>query len=292
MINNNRADYSSADEWLSALKQDELWLSQLQQLQNSTPANASTLRDRALEKIGKGETFGFWDSYNHQVEPVVREVWEIAELSLSKLKIQTIGMLSIEWLEQHLEMSEQASERSKRLSSKQKPKAKADRKTSGKPMTLKYYTHGNNGVLMKQRRRVDILYKEFTEWGWIDKKTVPDDFDAFFEGEPRHCNITWKANGTILTILLQELLKQTYIEKTTGCTAKSIVKHQFNKTANSDRTRLDSVSEERINLTLMVLDLNNPLPEPRRRYSAEDDDLEEAALQEVYSGKLRITKRI
>ena len=99
MISNNRADYVSADEWLLALKQDELWLSQLQQLQDSTPDDASTLRDRAFEKIGKGETYGFWDSYNHKVEPVVREVWEIAELSLSKLKIQTIGMLTIEWLE-------------------------------------------------------------------------------------------------------------------------------------------------------------------------------------------------
>ena len=102
MISNNRADYVSADEWLSALKQDEIWLSQLQQLQDSTPDDASTLRDRAFEKIGKGEAYGFWDSYNHKVEPVVREVWEIAELSLSKLKIQTIGMLSIEWLEQHV----------------------------------------------------------------------------------------------------------------------------------------------------------------------------------------------
>ena len=75
MISNNRADYSSADEWLMALRQDELWLSQLQQLQSSAPANASILRERAYEKIGRGETYGFWDSYNHQVEPVVREVW-------------------------------------------------------------------------------------------------------------------------------------------------------------------------------------------------------------------------
>ena len=33
MMSNNRADYGSASEWLSALKQDELWLSQLQQLE-------------------------------------------------------------------------------------------------------------------------------------------------------------------------------------------------------------------------------------------------------------------
>ena len=288
MISNNRADYSSANEWLSALKQDELWLTQLRQLQNSSPSDASTLRKTALEKIGTEVTYGFWDSYNHQVEPVVREVWEIAELSLPKLKVQTIGMLSIEWLEQHPEIGRQASGKPKRTSSKQKPKAKP----GGKPMTLKYYTHGNNGVLMKQRRRVDILFKKFTYWGWIDIQTAADDFDALFEGEPRHCNITWKANGTILTILLQELLKQSYIERQIGCTAKSLVKQQFGKTANSDRKRLDNISEERIGLTLLILDISNPLPEPRRGYGAEEDDIKDTTLQEVYAGKLRSTKGI
>lgn len=99
MMSNNRADYGSASEWLSALKQDELWLSQLQQLQ-APSADRSALREAALRKIGQTLTFEFWDSYGHRVEPVVSEVWEIAELTLPKLKIQTIGMLAMEWLEQ------------------------------------------------------------------------------------------------------------------------------------------------------------------------------------------------
>ena len=100
MMSNNRGDYASASEWLSVLRKDGLWLSQLQQLQDPT-ADADTLRAAAMRKIGQGETFEFWDSYQHQVDPVVMEVWEISELTLPKLKIQTIGMLSIEWLEQH-----------------------------------------------------------------------------------------------------------------------------------------------------------------------------------------------
>lgn len=98
MMSNNRAEYGSASEWLSALKQDELWLSQLQQLE-APSADRAALRDAALRKIGQTLTFEFWDSYGHRVEPVVSEVWGIAELSLPKLKIQTIGMLSMEWLE-------------------------------------------------------------------------------------------------------------------------------------------------------------------------------------------------
>ena len=100
MMSNNREDYGSASEWLSALRKDELWRSQMQQLQDPL-GDGDALHSAALRKIGQGDTFELWDSYRHQVEPVVTEVWGIAELSLIKLKIQTIGMLSIEWLEQH-----------------------------------------------------------------------------------------------------------------------------------------------------------------------------------------------
>lgn len=99
MMSNNRGDYASASAWLSALRQDGLWLSQLQQLQDPK-ADLGALREAALRKIGQGLTFEFWDSYRHQVEPVVTEVWELDELTLPKLKIQAIGMLTLEWLEQ------------------------------------------------------------------------------------------------------------------------------------------------------------------------------------------------
>lgn len=101
MMSSNRGDYASPKDWLSALKQDEAWLSQQHRLQTSEPANASIHEEDALRRIGRGDTFEFWEIYSHQVEPVINEVWEIAELSLPKLKIQTIGMLSMEWLELH-----------------------------------------------------------------------------------------------------------------------------------------------------------------------------------------------
>lgn len=169
-----------------------------------------------------------------------------------------------------------------------KPKAKANKK----PKTLKYFTHGNNGILMRQRKRVDIVFRKFQEWGWIDQRTSPDDFDAFFEGEPRHCNITWTANGTILTLLLQALLKQPYIEKQTGCAARSLVMQQFGESPSSSRIRLDKVAEERINLTLLILDIYNPLPEPRGRNNADEVDIKDAALKEIFAGQLRSTKGI
>jgi len=181
--------------------------------------------------------------------------------------------------------------------SNSRPKTNRQRKTSGSksipnPKTLKYYTHGNNGVLKKQRKRVDIIFKKWNEWGWIDDLTASEDFDAFFEGEPRHCNITWTGSTTILTILLQELIKQTYIEKQTGCRAKSLVEHQFGKTANSDRTRLDDDAEDKIKLTLLILDIENPLPERHERSATDEVDIQDAALREIFAGQLRSTKGI
>ena len=100
MMSNNRAEYGSATEWLATLRQDDAWLSQQQRLLASETSDAGIHREDAIRRIGRGETFEFWEIYGHQVEPVIAEVWEIAELSLIKLKIQAIGMLSIEWLEQ------------------------------------------------------------------------------------------------------------------------------------------------------------------------------------------------
>ena len=175
------------------------------------------------------------------------------------------------------------------------PKAnkKSEKKpTSDKPKTLKYYTHGNNGKLMEQRKRVTIVYRKLNEWGWIDDNTTANDFDSFFEGEPRHCNITWIANTTILTILLQELLKQPYLTEQTGCSAKSLVEQQFGKTANSDRTRLDEDAEEKIKLILLILDTRNFLPEGRGRNTNEEYDIQDAALKAIFEGQLRSTKGI
>lgn len=175
-----------------------------------------------------------------------------------------------------------------------KPKAKTERKSSGKPMTLKYYTHGNNGVLMRQRKMVHQVFKMWKRWGWIDEQTAIEDFDAFFEGVPKHCNITWTgSNTTILTIMLQNLLKQSYFEEQTGCAARSLVEQQFGKTANFDRTRLDNDMEKKINITLFVLDPQNyDLIFHNSDDLSKVEDIQDAAIQEILAGHLRSTKGI
>ena len=99
MISNERTVYGSASEWLQALRNDELWTNQQKMLQGSSENDLAACSNEALGLIGNGITFSYWKMYQHRVEPVVTELWEMAELSLPKLKLQTIGMLSMEWIE-------------------------------------------------------------------------------------------------------------------------------------------------------------------------------------------------
>lgn len=172
-----------------------------------------------------------------------------------------------------------------------KQKNTGEKRLSGKPKTLKYCSHGNKGVLRKQGERIALVFKKWNEWGWIGSETSTDDFDALFEGEPRHCNMTWKVNTTILTILLQELLKQPCITKQKGQSPSSMVREQFGLTPNFDQKRLTDDDKFKIEVTVYLLNINNPLP---RRSGGEDDEYEttDTALQAVMSGLLRTTKGI
>ena len=184
-----------------------------------------------------------------------------------------------------------ASQSSSKKPKSSKPQKESKSKPVGKPKTLKYFMHGNNGILMKQRKRVDIVFRKWNEWGWIDEQISPDDFDAFFEGEPRHCNITWKANTTVLTLLLQKLLKQPYITEQKRQSASSMVKAQFGLTQNFDASRRADDDKFRIEATVYLLNINNPLPLRDGGYD-DDYDTTDAALQAVLSGQLRSTKGI
>lgn len=181
--------------------------------------------------------------------------------------------------------------KSKSTSKKGGGKKKGVNISNGKPKTLKYFKHGNNSVLMKQRKRVDIIFRKWNKWSWIDSETTTDDFDALFEGEPRHCNITWKATTTVLTFLLKELLDQHYIDEQKRQSATSMVKEQFGLTPNSDSKRLTDEDKFRIDVTIYLLDIDNPLP---LRPGGDDNDFDttDAALQAVLSGQLRSTKGI
>lgn len=227
MMSNNRGDYASASEWLLALRKDGLWLSQLQQLQDPA-ADVGALQAAAMRKIGQGETFEFWDSYQHQVEPVVMEVWEIRELTLPKLKIQTIGMLSIEWLEQHEKKAEKVKgtkEQKKAVSKKtQKPRETMTFKRKGKvtePHLL-------------------LLYMMLTKEQWIEGNDA--DFKALFSGSrDEDCELTWTGKfgkGTLVE-LFRQMVSAGQIEVPQGFTLSAILEGHFKDKQGKWLTGLD-----------------------------------------------------
>ena len=176
-----------------------------------------------------------------------------------------------------------------------KQKGKKKRKTvatNNKPMTIKYYSHGNNSLVNKQRSRVNLLYKKWIEWGWIDPDTRPKDFDSLLEGIPRHCNIVWKGTTTMLTILLQELLKQEYIEKQSRCSPRHLVIHQFGiKCPNWDRKRLKGDDNYKIWVSLCILNIRNPLP-GRSDRDEETEYTLDATLYAIYEKEMRLSKSV
>ena len=227
MMSNNRGDYASASEWLSVLRKDELWLSQLQQLQDPA-ADAGALRAAAMRKIGQGETFEFWDSYQHQVDPVVMEVWEIRELTLPKLKIQTIGMLSMEWLEQH-------AKKAKKVKGTKEQK-KAVSKKSQKPretMTFKRKSGVTDGHLI-------LLYQKLTKEEWIEGNEA-DFMVLFADKRDEDCQLTWTGKfgkGTLVE-LFRQLMSAGLIYVADGYTLPSILEGHFKNKTGAWLTGLD-----------------------------------------------------
>ena len=216
MMSNNRAEYGSATEWLAALRKDDAWLCQLRQLEASLAGDISTNRDDAIRRIGRGETFEFWEIYQHQVEPVVAEVWGIAELTLPKLKIQAIGMLSMEWLEQHKKASTAKTTKKSTVNKKQ-PKPTKPREA----MTFKKKSGIIDGHLT-------LLYQKLSSDLWIEGNEA--DFKALFSGlRDEDCELVWTGKygkGTLVG-LFKKLAQEGLISTPDGYTLPAILEGHF-----------------------------------------------------------------
>lgn len=228
MMSNNRLDYGSASDWLSALRQDELWLSQLQRLQAPADSNISVSREEIMQQIGQGDTFHLWNICQHKVEPVVAEVWQIAELSLIKLKIQTIGMLSIEWLEQHAKTNSAPSEKKKRVTKKSgKPDKPRETMTFGRKSGV---TDGH----------MTLLYQKLVKEEWIEGNEA--DFKALFSGKrDENCELTWKGlfgKGTLVE-LFKRFVAERLITVAEGFTLPAILEGHFKDINGAWLTGLD-----------------------------------------------------
>ena len=101
-----------------------------------------------------------------------------------------------------------------------------------------------------------------------------------------------KRSISLLLIMITKrdiFLEQDFIERQTNCSAKHLVAKQFGKTPNSDRRRISKDIEEKISISILILDTSCPLPQPHARDDNEED-VSDAALYEVCQRQLRSTK--
>lgn len=227
MMSNNRRDYRSASEWLSTLRHDESWLSQLQRLQAPADSSISVSRDEIMGQIGQGDTFCLWNIYQHKVEPVVTEVWDLAESSLVKLKIQAIGMLSIEWLEQHAKTNSAPSAKKNRVTKKlEKPEKPRETMTFGRKSGV---TDGH----------LTLLYQKLVKEEWIEGNEA--DFKALFSGKrDEDCGLTWKGlfgKGTLVE-LYKQFVGEGLVTVAEGFTLSAILEGHFKDTSGTWLTGL------------------------------------------------------
>ena len=172
------------------------------------------------------------------------------------------------------------------------------------PKTLAYFSTDPE-IKEKQQKRVTAIFQLWTHWGWIDSETTANDFDYFFMGNDRHCNIKWIVNNAILTYLLHRLINWEYIKnkKQKGLHVNSLIKQQFGrKRDDSYRKRVDAVNINRIDFTIFILDLNNCFQDTydeAEKLNLSDNELkllkeyvdkevQEAAQQEAKAGNLRV----
>lgn len=178
-------------------------------------------------------------------------------------------------------------------SSSRKPKATkqknaGEKKLSGKPKTLKYYTSDIEDDEKKARKeRVEAVFRLWAKWEWIDKNTIADDFHSFFKGHDRHCNITWTTNAAILTLLLQGLIpRKDVIAEQTGCHPNSLVIHQFGF-KKADYRDVDEANKKRIDFTIFVLDVNHSFQEIYKEAKNKMSEADKTVMKEFADEELK-----
>lgn len=173
------------------------------------------------------------------------------------------------------------------------PNKKDGTKESRKKKEVKCYTLKYNCPDEEMRvKRIDAVMRMMVGWEWIEEPQAADDFQSFFSGLERNCNLIWHQSTTvaILTELIKKLLVQHYIDRVTGVSARSIVKNQFHRTPDNNKRRVDAENTERIQWVIDLLDYNKPLPLPHKSDEESYDNTYKAAMQAVFTKDLHITK--
>ena len=140
-----------------------------------------------------------------------------------------------------------------------KPKAKAKKNNTPTPYTIRYINPNQQSCT----KRLQILMLCLQKLQWIEEPQNADDFYDLFDGKPRECNIKWTEtlNQATVYYFLQQLLAQPYIEKVTGCSARSLMMNQFHiSNPRADEKRITVDNKRIISILLAIIDPQKQLP--------------------------------
>lgn len=129
---------------------------------------------------------------------------------------------------------------------------------------------------------------------WIEEPKSADDFIDLFDGAHRECNIKWTdtINQATVYYFLQQLLAQPYIEKVTGCSARSLMTNQFHfGNPRADEKRITADNKRIINRLLTIINPQKPLPAKKEDITDDVADMNNAYWNYLEDG-LHATKDI
>ena len=135
----------------------------------------------------------------------------------------------------------------------------AKKRETSVPYTIRY----SNANDQSRIQRLQLLMRSLQKLQWIEEPKSADDFIDLFDGKPRECNIKWTdtLNQATVYYFLQQLLDQPYIEKATGCSARSLMMNQFHfSNPRADEKRITDDNKRIINRLLLIINPQKQLP--------------------------------
>ena len=178
---------------------------------------------------------------------------------------------------------EQSQTGKKQAKSPKRPKQEG--KQANKPLV--YYTLKYINKNPTRYARVDCVHRKLEAWGWMAETTSIESYEQLFSGTHADCQLKWAGDAPTLYKLMQELLKQPFIERYKGCSARSIVLSQFSDKFNQHTERVSNDDLQKIKYIIYLLNPKSNIPMTGRRGN-ETPDLSDEALAEamLYSGEL------
>lgn len=160
------------------------------------------------------------------------------------------------------------------ISSPVKPKLKktVQKHNTSVPYTIRYINKNEQS----RNKRLQIMMLCLQNLRWIEEPKSADDFTDLFDGAPRECNIKWTntLNQATIYYLLQQLLAQPYIEKVTGCSARSLMKNQFHfSNPRADEKRITPDNKKIVAQLLRIIDPQIPLPTKSEDFTDDVTDM-------------------